>query len=92
MDLAYTSDRQAELRENIESVQAEIDAVAGSSSKASQEASDLSTCGESQGIESLTFCAGPSRRHLQAQARVGYQGAVRCWAPSFRGELHTGDG
>ncbi|RSH91384.1 hypothetical protein EHS25_009683 [Saitozyma podzolica] len=27
MDLAYTSDRQAELRENIESVQAEIDAA-----------------------------------------------------------------
>lgn len=36
VDLAYTSDRQAELRENIESVQAEIDAAAGSSSKVNQ--------------------------------------------------------
>lgn len=55
-------------------------------------ACDFLTCGRSQGLEALTLCAGPSRRHLQAQARVGHQGAVRCWAPSFRGELHPGDG
>lgn len=92
MDLTYTPDRQAELRENIESVQAEIDAVAGPSSKVSQKASNLLSCGRSRWKESLMFCSGPSRRHLQAQAGIGHQGAVRCWAPSFRGELHPGDG